>query len=123
MSPTLVGKGFKYAQIRGEGNTSVIAQLSDFTINGTNFGNFASTGSQTVFAQLYTDNSGLFGDITATGTFKFTGSGGSEIPRIWLSLGDARTPAAVPEPGSLAALCGLGAMGLVAAWRRRKRTA
>jgi hypothetical protein len=55
------------------GNDAFGANLNNFTINGVNFGSYSNT-STTALDQLFEDSTGLFGDITATGSFTFTGT-------------------------------------------------
>jgi len=86
-APTLIGKGFRYLNIWGQGHDiGLIASLTDFTINGVNFGSYASS-TNTPFNAFFEDESGIFSDITASGNFSFSGDGGRECPRIWLRLG------------------------------------
>lgn len=125
LSPTLAGQGFKYVNLFAQGNTVVTATVTDFTLNGTGFGPFTSALTGVAFNQLYTETSGQFGDITATGGLSFSGNGGQERPRVWVQLGSASPLAAeVPEPSSVIAwsLLGLTISG-AGWWRRRKASA
>jgi len=87
VAPTLAGKGFKYVNIYVQGNASgLAANVSDFTINGENFGSFSSS-SDTPLNTLFEETLGLFDDVIITGNFSFTGDGGQERPRIWVRMG------------------------------------
>lgn len=87
VAPTLVGKGFKYINVWGQGHSSgLTAQVTDFTVNGINFGTFSSS-SENPFTTLFEETEGLFNDITITANFSFSGDGGQERPRIWVRLG------------------------------------
>lgn len=87
LAPTLAGKGFKYVNLWGQGHSSgFTAQVTDFTINGINFGTFSSS-SESPFTTLFEETEGLFNDITITANFTFSGNGGQERPRIWVRLG------------------------------------
>lgn len=86
-APTLAGKGFKYINVWGQGHSSgFTAQVTDFTINGINFGTFSSS-SESPFTTLFEETTGLFNDITITANFSFSGNGNQERPRIWVRLG------------------------------------
>lgn len=88
-APTLAGKGFKYVNVWGQGNSNgLTAQVTNFTVNGVNFGSFSSS-SETPFTTLFEETTGLFNDITITANFSFSGDGGQERPRIWVRLGSA----------------------------------
>ena len=89
-APSLVGKGFRYINVYGQGHSSGLsANLTNFTINNVNFGSFTSN-SETPFSILFEEVTGLFTDTTnISGNFSFTGDGGQERPRIWVRLGTA----------------------------------
>ena len=89
-APTLVGKGFRYINVYGQGHSSgLTANLTNFTINNVNFGSYSSN-SENPFSILFEEASGLFNDtIIVTGDFSFSGDGGQERPRIWVRLGTA----------------------------------
>jgi hypothetical protein len=118
---SLAGKSFEYVDLWMTGNNTFGANLNDFTINGVNFGSYSNT-STTALDQLFEDSTGLFGDITATGSFTFTGNGGSENPRIWVRLGSAKDlpPSNVPDGGTTLILLG-GALTGLGALRRKFR--
>jgi hypothetical protein len=101
------------------GNNTVGATLNNFTINGVNFGTYANS-STTALDQLFEDSTGLFGDITATGSFTFTGNGGSEQPRMWVRLGSPKDVPNVPDGGTTLVLLG-GALTGLGALRRKFR--
>ena len=93
--------------------------LDNFTLNMTNFLSY-STPNGTATIQLFEhDGAGSY-DITATGSFTFTGNGFSdERPRLWIQLGTpVDATAQAPEPGMLS-LLGLGLAGLALSRRRR----
>jgi hypothetical protein len=86
-TPTLVGNGFKYVNIWGQGSTTgKSATLNNVIINGTNVGSFISN-TDIPFSSLYRNASGLFDDVTVSGSFSFSGNAGQENPRIWVRLG------------------------------------
>lgn len=120
--PNYVGNGFQYIHIVYRGGTSgtpsVIkeVQIDNLTINSTNFGSFDSGSA---FNNLYfKDSSGLFGNISITGSFVFTGAVSQEQPAIYVELGGP-SPPAVPLPGAVL-LLGAGMVRLVAYARRRR---
>lgn len=87
VAPTLAGKGFKYVNLWGQGHSSgLTAHVTDFTVNGINFGTFSSS-SETPFSTLFEETYGLFNDVTITANFSFSGNGNQERPRIWVRLG------------------------------------
>jgi hypothetical protein len=116
---SLAGKSFEYVDLWMTGNNTFGANLNNFTINGVNFGNFSNT-STTALDQLFEDSTGLFGDITATGSFTFTGNGGSEQPRIWVRAGSPKDVPNVPDGGTTLVLLG-GALTGLGALRRKFR--
>jgi hypothetical protein len=107
VSPTLVGKGFQYISILGQGYEGKTAAVMYFTINGVDFGSYSSS-TNTPFSILYEDSTGLFKDIRITGSFSFSGSATPERPRIWVRLGESNfAPTCVltkPLDGTLYAL-------------------
>lgn len=118
-SPTLAGMGFNYVNLFYQGNGTVGVTMNDFTLNGTNFGTFATT-SATAENQLFERSGGSF-DITATGSFTFTGNGGGERPRFMIQFGDPVSVAAVPEPETYALMiAGLAAIGFASRGRKSK---
>ncbi len=89
VAPTLVGKGFQYINLLAQGNVyGMTVNVTDFTINGLDFGSYASS-SNTPVSVLFEDTSGIFNDIVVTGHFSFSGSGSTERPRIWIQLGES----------------------------------
>jgi hypothetical protein len=94
VSDTLIGQSFKYAGIYLQGSDLSSATLNDLVINGENFGPY--TAGNAALVQQFEDSCGLFGDITATGSFTFSANGGSdERPRFWFRLGEEQS---VPTP-------------------------
>jgi hypothetical protein len=121
----LAGKGFTYVNLFAQGNVSGAnsnsVTVNNFTVNGTNFGTFASTSS-TATNRLLEDSTGQFSDILATGSLVFGGNGAfsSERPRVWVQLGGAADlQAAVPEPSTWAMMI-LGFAGVAFMAYRRK---
>lgn len=115
---SLAGKSFEYVDLWLTGNGTFGAMINNFTINGVNFGSYANS-STTALDKLFEDSTGLFGDITASGSFTFTGNGGSESPRIWVRLGSPKdVPRQVPDTGATAGLFTAALAGL--AGLRRK---
>lgn len=119
VSPSLIGQTFNYADLRIEGNAVSAANVTNFTINGTNFGTYNSGAG--VVEKWFADSSGLFGDvINITGQLNlfWSAATSTEIPRVWVRLGEAEALPVVPVP----AAAGLGflGMGLVGFLRRRK---
>jgi|GEM_PF-1132438 len=89
VAPTLIGRSFTYINIWGQGsNAGMTASLMNLNINGVPFGNYSSSSS-TPFSELFEDVDGLFGNITVTGDFSFSGGESQEIPRIWVRLAKA----------------------------------
>lgn len=89
VAPTLVGKGFQYINVMGQGNDNgMTASLDHFTINGVDFGSYSSS-SNMAFNILFEDSTGIFNDITISGEFSFSGYGIPERPRIWIRLGES----------------------------------
>lgn len=122
-SPTLIGKGFKYMVIVGDGTSNQFVSIKNFTINGTNFGNFNTTASSTNFIQTFKETTGLFKNLAISGQISFSGAAGQERPRLRIAFTESKDiPAAVPLPASawmgLALLSGLAGMSLV---KRRQR--
>ncbi len=139
-SPNLVGKGFRYFNVFGQGNGVRDAAIFSLTINddSMDIGDFNTAGaSPDIFSQSWTDSSGLFGDVNVTGIFAFSGSANDERPRVWFRLGEAVplplpeiiaptsfrfasiASAVVPEPQSWALLViGFGGIGSVLRRRR-----
>jgi len=104
-TPTLVGKGFQYISILGQGyDFGKTASVIHFTINGVDFGNYSSS-TNTPFSILYEDSTGLFKDVVITGSFSFSGGATPERPRIWVRLGESNfAPTCVltkPHDGSI----------------------
>jgi hypothetical protein len=114
---SLAGKSFEYVDLWMTGNGTIGPILNNFTINGVNFGTYSTLGT---LDQLFEDSTGLFGDITATGSFTFTGNGGSEQPRIWVRTGSPKDLPAVPDGGTTLLLLG-GALTGLGALRRKFR--
>lgn len=117
---SLAGKSFQYATLRIEGGTNTSGAMGgvdvqNFTINAVNFGQYMTGVS--VLEQQFTDSSGQFGDITITGSFDFIGNIASELPRMWISLGDAADLQVVPLPTG----AGLAFAGLLGLGVRRRR--
>jgi len=117
-----VGQTFNYANLYIRGLRSQTTNVNNFTINGTNFGNYSSGtgGSLPTREWWFADTSGLFGNgINITGQLKLASN--SLGPIVWVRLGDPEALPVVPVP----AAAGLGflGMGLVGFLRRRKNTA
>lgn len=115
----LAGQSFEHLNIYLQGRTltsgNAEAHLRGLTINSSAFGPYSST-SDTAFQQLFTDSTGLFGNITVSGELMFSKNGASdERPRFWIQLGDAQQ--VVPMPTA----AGLGFAGLAMAGLRRRR--
>ena len=91
ISPTLVGKGFKYVNLYIQSNISTgtisYIGLHNLTINGTNFGTLSSPSNGNALEHLYENSAGLFTEIVVTGTLMMTGSHSQERPRLWIRAG------------------------------------
>lgn len=112
----LAGKSFEYIDLWMSGNGTVGPILNNFTINGVNFGTYSTLGT---LDQLFEDSTGLFGDITVTGSFTFTGNGGNEQPRIWVRLGSPNDVLQnVPDAGATVGLLTAALAGLAALRRK-----
>ncbi len=86
---SLIGKGFKYVNIWGQGsNSGFTASVTDFTLNDVNFGSFSSS-SEVPFSQVFEDADSLFDDITIHGNFSISGDGGINHPRIFVRMANA----------------------------------
>jgi hypothetical protein len=98
VNPTLVNNGFMYVQLFMQGNTSGShVQLNNFTVNGTNFGSFATTNSASTLTKVYEDAGGIFGDIEVTGTFTFTSNSGLQaIPNLRVSFAESMNTLVFP---------------------------
>lgn len=118
----LAGYSFEYVTLVLDGRNGSIS-TQDFTINGFNFGDYSETGTANFAAGVFYDSSGLFEDIHVTGTVSMDGILGtsSELPRMWIQLGNAQELAVVPVPP--AAAIGLLGIALVAVRRRFTRFA
>lgn len=114
VTAALAGQSFGYAGIYLQGSATSTATLNSLVINGTSFGPYGPVGD-TPLTQQFVDSSGLFGNITATGSFTFSASGGSdERPRLWFRVGQ---PQVVPVPAAVW-LFG-SALGVLGIARRR----
>ncbi len=118
---SMIGQSFKYANIFLQGSSTSTASVSDFSINGTNFGPFGPAGN-TAFEQFFTDTNGMFGNINISGKLNFSANGGNdERPRLWVRLGEQS--AVIPVPAALPLLVGaLSILGLLG-WRRKSPVA
>ncbi len=100
VSPTLVGKGFKYVGFYTNGNTaSVFIDVQNLTINGTNVGSFLGAANGSATDQYYQNSVGMFTDITVTASIRISGNGGQETPKLWIRAG---VPLNVPTPTACA---------------------
>ena len=130
VSPTLIGMGFKIANLYIQGNGQADISVQNFTINGTNLGPFTTVGGQgNTVSKLFKDTAGLMTDILVTGQLSFSRLiNPQEIPRMWIRFGDVApipvvvaSTTVVPLPGAVwflgSALAGIGALA------RRKRQA
>jgi hypothetical protein len=110
------GQSFKYVNLWVDGNGTYGVNLNNFTINSVDFGSYSTVNN---INALFEDSTGLFGDITVTGSFTFTGNGNQERPRIWARLGSPKdVPQNVPDAGATAALLPLALAGLAALRRK-----
>lgn len=118
VNAALVGFGFNYVNLRIEGNAISSVNVSNFNLNGTNFGPFnIGNGVQNT---LFEDTAGPFANLNATGTFSFSANGNSsEIPRLWVQVGGASELGAVPEPATWAMM--IMGFGLTGSLIRRRR--
>ncbi len=83
---SLAGKGFKYLNVWGLGNSAgITASITALNVNGINMGNFSSN-SDIPFNVLFEETAGVFNDIIVTGNISFSGNGGQDRPQIMLKL-------------------------------------
>lgn len=98
IAATLAGLNFKYVDLRVQGSSlGLTAIVTNFTINGVNFGTLAAN-NDTAVNQTYEDSSGFFQNLVVTGSFSIGGNGGSERPRIWVGLGEFSAPCTAVTP-------------------------
>ena len=91
------GKSFKHFSIFMSGDATRGITLNNFVVNGVNLGNFVSPSSGALEPD-WENSDGYFGNILATGTITFTGTGvpygGDETGRIWFRTAE---PVTIPD--------------------------
>jgi hypothetical protein len=99
-SPTLVGLGHKYLNLwmSGSSNAPGTVDVKNFTVNGTNLGNFTSNANTTPIEWTWVEDSGgVFVDVTVNGEYRMSATGSAtETNRMWVRLGGAQLPDGTP---------------------------
>lgn len=114
------GFGFEYINLYYRGTTGKDAQIKDLVIDGSSQGPYDSAGVNYTNAYFGRQGGGIFGDLSITGEFDFTGSHSDEVPSFGFVFRNQGSPTPTPDAGSTLVLMG-SALATVLLWRRQSR--